>query len=181
MHGHLPDLVQRQPGVVPRLHSADEIARELRVTSAEKETNNFIELLVGLQDQKDGLLGIKQPASPNGEHRRATNVERALDMAATKGQHHAGINEHVVIVLDCFLEVFWGKPAHIRQVAEHLGAFRVQLLHPRIVSRRGWRGGESVIGEAFHVLELQERIEASGKIARISNWPPMASMNLDSV
>jgi hypothetical protein len=31
MHGHLPDFIQQISGVVPRLHSADKIAGELRV------------------------------------------------------------------------------------------------------------------------------------------------------
>ena len=160
MHGHLPDLIQRQPCVVPRLHSANEIAGKLRVTRAEKETDDFIELLVGLQNKKDRLVGVEQPARPNGKHGRAADAKRTFDMASAKRQHHAGINEHIVLVLDGFLEKLRRKAAHVGQVAEHFRAFRVQLLHPRIISRCGRRGGERVIGEAFHILKLQERIEA---------------------
>ena len=34
VHGHLSDLIEWQSGVVPRFHSADEIAGELVITSA---------------------------------------------------------------------------------------------------------------------------------------------------
>jgi len=54
----------------------------------------------------------------------------AFDMASAKGKHHAGIDEDVVIILNCFLKEFGGKAAHRRQVTMHHRAFDVQLIHP---------------------------------------------------
>ena len=160
MHRHLADRFQRQPGVVPRRHSAHKVAGEPGVPGADKIADDVIELLVGLQDQEDRFLGIQQPARPNGEQRLAADAERPFDMPAAKGQHHAGVNQHAVLALDCLLEQFGGQPAYLGEVTEDLRAFRVYLLHPGIVSRRRRRGGEGIVGEAFDLIKLQELVEA---------------------
>lgn len=75
MHGHLPDPLQRQPGLAPRRHPAYEISGDLGVTNPDKIAHDFIELLVGIQNQRDRLLGIQQPACPDWEYRIAADVE----------------------------------------------------------------------------------------------------------
>src|SRR5207302_5540553 len=46
MHCYLSDLLQRQPGVVPRFHPADEIAHEFRVAGADEELEYLIQFVI---------------------------------------------------------------------------------------------------------------------------------------
>src|ERR1019366_3897102 len=63
LHGHLPDFIQRQSRVIPCLHSADEVAGELRITSAEEESNDFMSFSSDSNTKRMGLAGSSsQPA-----------------------------------------------------------------------------------------------------------------------
>jgi hypothetical protein len=63
MHRHLPDRFQRQPGVVPRRHSADQVAGEPGVTGADKIADDFMSFSSDSRTSRSGFLGSSsQPA-----------------------------------------------------------------------------------------------------------------------
>ena len=64
-----------------------------------------------------------------------------------------------VFFFDRFLESFRRQTGNVRQAAQNFRAFRVHLFHERIIFRHRRRGGDGVVRELFHVIELQKRIE----------------------
>src|SRR5438876_1971748 len=160
-HAHLPDFLERKSSCVPRLHSTNQVTRELRVTGANKQPHDFFEVAFGFEHQKNWLVRIEHPTRPNRKDWRAANVKRARNMTASKGEHRTGVHEHSCFFVDRFFERLWRKTWDTRKIAENIRSLCVHPFHNRIVLRYRWRGGERVISELLYVIELQEFIEFS--------------------
>src|SRR5207245_11462264 len=95
--------IEKKSRRCPRCYPAGQITGEFCVTGAHKQTHDALEIVVAFQHEKNRLFRIEHPTCPDGENRRATNVESARNMAAPKCKHHPRIDEHARVVLNRIL------------------------------------------------------------------------------
>ena len=115
MHGHLTDLFQRESRRIPCFHSADQVTGELRVTGANEQPHDSLEIVIAFEHEKNRFFRIEHPARPDGENGRAANVQRAGDVTAAERKHCSCVNEHTGLLLDRFLKRFGWKTGNAWQ------------------------------------------------------------------
>ncbi len=155
---HLADSFDRKSAGVPRLHSVDQISGKFCVTRPDKQSQNFFQIVIIFENKQDRFLGIEHPTGPNRKDRRAANVERAGDVTAAKREHCSHIDQLAGFFFRGRLECFRRQPRHARQTAKHFRSARVYLFHSRIIGRHRRRGRKRIVGEFFHVIELEKFI-----------------------
>src|SRR6266496_4805670 len=161
MHAHLPDFFEWKSACIPRFHSTYQVTRELRITCANKQLHDFLEIAFIFEHQENRLVWIEHPSCPNRKNGRAANVERTRNMAPAKSKHATRVHKHTRFLVDRFLERFRWKTRDARKIPENFRSLCVYFLHYRIVFRHRWRAGERVIRKTFHIIELQEPVEFS--------------------
>src|SRR6266568_1766088 len=161
MHAHLSDFFEWKSACIPRFHSTYQVPREFRITCANKQPHDFLEIAFTFEHQENWLVRIEHPTRPNRKDGRAANVERTGNMTPAKRKHGPRVHKHTRVFVDRFLERFRWKTRDARKIPKNFRSLCVHLLHHRIVLRDRRRGGERVISELLYVIELQEFIEFS--------------------
>src|ERR1700704_1366536 len=90
-------------GIVPRLHSTDEVTREFGETSANKQSHDLIEIII-IQHEQNRLLRIKKRPSPDRKHGRPSNVQCSRNMRGAKTQHQTRVDENSCFFIDGLLK-----------------------------------------------------------------------------
>src|SRR6266700_4817927 len=161
MHAHLSDFFEWKSACIPRFHSTYQVPRELRITCANKQPHDFLEIAFIFEHQENRLVWIEHPTCPNRKDGRSANVERAGNMAPAERKHGTRIHKHTRFFVDRFFERFRWKAGDARKIPENFRSVRVHLFHYRIVFRHRWRAAERVIRETFQIIELQKSVEFS--------------------
>src|SRR5205823_15082364 len=112
VHTHLHDLREWVTGIVPCLHSTDEVTREFGKTGANKQSHDLIEIIIIFQHEQNRLFWIKKRPSPDRKHGRPSNVQRSTNMRGAKTQHQTRINENACFFFDCFLKWLWRQTSN---------------------------------------------------------------------
>src|SRR5207253_8677305 len=121
-----------------------------------KYTEDSFKVVILIEHEKNWLFWIEQPARPNRENWCAGNVKCASDVTAAKREHVSHINKNGSLLLDRVFEGLRRKARSARKTSKHFRAFRVHLLHQRVVTGHWWRRFNCKIGEAFCVFKLQK-------------------------
>ena len=103
----LIDISEWKSGIVPGFHASDEITCKFRITGLQEQLHDLVDLGVGIQNQQDRLVRIKQPTGPDRQHRRTADIERACYMPPTESQHRPRIDQDSLLFVDSLLERSW--------------------------------------------------------------------------
>src|SRR5262249_39158468 len=131
------------------------------IAGTHEQPHDSFKIIIALHDEENWFLRIKHPARPDGENWRASDVERAGNVTATKRKHGTHIYENTSFLVDCFLERLGRKAGNARKIHKHFWTLRVHSFHQQIIMRHGRRTFDRVISETFRVSELQKFIELS--------------------
>ena len=105
VNGHLGQSRQRQPGVVPLVHPAEQIAAELRVPDPQQLPLHFRQVGVLWQDEEDRLLGVEHPSGPDGQLGVRPDAHGPRDVSAAERQHLPVVHKLRPLRRDRFLKL----------------------------------------------------------------------------